>query len=152
MMAKLQMMVGVFALAFALAAAPVTATEDRFIYVDRMPSMQGEPESREAYEDPENGHRVVQTLYSEEFEHAFIKTYLFELACLDEAETALRTYIVAVKYPPKKPSSFAVATLHDVFKEVYVEDWNGRIRLYEDVGGQAMLTLTERFKPTCSPI
>ena len=93
----------------------------------------------------------MQTLYSEEFEHAFIKTYLYELACLGEAEAALRTYIVAFKYPPKKPSSFAVATLHDVFKEVYVEDWNGRIRLYEDVSGQAMLTLTERFQAQPAP-
>ena len=38
--------------ALALATATSMATEDRFIYVDRMPAMQGEPESKQAYEDP----------------------------------------------------------------------------------------------------
>ncbi len=153
MMARLLIMIGRAGLALLATMASVAATEDRFIYVDRMPEMRGELESRTAYDDLEGGHRVVQTRYAQEFEHASIVTYLYELACLGEVtDAALHTYIVAIKYPPKKPSTFAVATLHDIFKEVYVEDWNGRIRLYEDVGGQAMLTLSERFKPPCLPI
>ncbi len=144
--------VGRAGLALLALMMPASASEDKFTYVDRMPEMRGELESKAAYDDPKSGHRVVQTRYAQEFDHASIVTYLYDLACLGDAEAALRTYIVAVKYPPKKPSTFAVATLHDIFKEVYVEDWNGRIRLYEDVGGQAMLTLSERFKPTCLPI
>lgn len=131
----------------------VDASEDKFIYVDRMPETRGELESKATYDDQESGHKIVQTLYTEEFDHAFIETYVYELGCLGVVKDAgLSTYIVAIKYPPKKPSTFAVATLHDIFKEVYVEDWSGRIRLYEDVGGQAMLTLSDRFKPDCQPI
>lgn len=133
--------------------APVLAGESEFVFVDRMPEIRGERRHRTAHDDAKSGQRVVQTLYAQDFEHAVIETYLYEVACLGELEErALRTYIVAIKYPPKKPSSFAVATLHDIFKEVYVVDLSGRTRLYEDVGGRSMLALTERFKPACMPV
>ncbi len=136
----------------ALVSAPLkalSATEDRFIYVDRMPSIRGELVRTISGEDGEGGHQIEQDLYAEDFEHAVIETYVLKIAC--GSETELKTYIHAIKYPPKKPATFTIATLHDIYKEVYVEDGSGRIRLYEDVQGRQMLTLSDRFKPACLP-
>ena len=134
-------------------AGPSGATEDRFIYVDRMPDIRGEHVRTIAGDDEEGGLRIVQDLYALDFEHALIETYVLKVACTGGGrDVEPRTYITAVKYPPKKPATFAVATLHDIYKEVYVEDGSGRIRLYEDVQGDAMLQLSERFKPACLPI
>ena len=133
---------------------PAQATEDRFIYVDRMPAIRGELK-RSIEVDDEGGERIAQELYAEDFEHAVIETYVLTIACGaggTGASGADRTYIVAIKYPPKKPKTFAVATLHDIYKEVYALDQTGRIRLYEDVQGQSMLALSERFKPDCPSI
>ena len=121
--------------------APARATEDRFIYVDRMPAIRGELK-RSIEVDDEGGERIAQELYTEDFEHALIETYVLTIACgtgQADVSGAARTYIVAIKYPPKKPKTFAVATLHDIYKEVYALDQTGRIRLYEDVQGQSML-------------
>jgi|GEM_PF-3460949 len=137
-------------LAIAAPMLPVSASEDRFIYVDRMPAVRGELKRTLTVDDDKGGQQIVQDLYAEDFEHALIETYVLTVACGPDAGP--RVYIVALKYPPKKPETFAVATLHDIYKEVYVEDQRGKIRLYEDVQGEAMLTLSERFKPTCLPI
>jgi hypothetical protein len=138
------------ATALAVASLKVlSATEDQFIYVDRMPAVRGDLVRTISGEDRGDGLRIVQDLYSEDFEHAVIETYILKVAC--GLETEPKTYIHAIKYPPKKPSTFTIATLHDIYKEVYVEDGNGRIRLYEDVQSQQMLTLSDRFKPACLP-
>ncbi len=140
--------------AFASYGAPARATEDRFIYVDRMPAIRGELR-RSIEVDDEGGERIAQEVFAEDFEHAVIETYVLTIACgtgQADASEAGRTYIVAIKYPPKRPKTFAVATLHDIYKEVYVLDQAGRIRLYEDVQAQSMLTLSERFKPACPSI
>ncbi|MGI9503660.1 MAG: hypothetical protein ACR2RE_11455 [Geminicoccaceae bacterium] len=134
--------------------APARATEDRFIYVDRMPAIRGELR-RSIEVDHEDGERIAQEVFAEDFEHAVIETYVVTIACgTGQADTseAGRTYIVAIKYPPKRPKTFAVATLHDIYKDVYVLDQAGRIRLYEDLQAQSMLTLSERFKPACPSI
>jgi hypothetical protein len=136
----------------AMAASPLnasSASEDRFIYVDRMPATRGELMRSVSGEDGEGGLRLQQDLYAEDYEHAVIETYVLKAACGEEREP--KTFIHAIKYPPKNPSTFAVATLHDIYKDVYVLDGSGKIRLYEDVQGQQMLTLTERFKPACLP-
>ncbi|MEM7045332.1 MAG: hypothetical protein AAF543_21185 [Pseudomonadota bacterium] len=136
----------------AISAGRSDATEDIFIYVDRMPDIQGEHIRTIAGDDEEGGLRIEQDLYALDFEHAVIETYVLKAACAGgDQDVQPRTYIVAVKYPPKKPATFAVATLHDIYKEVYVEDERGKIRLYEDIQGQQMLTLSERFKPACLP-
>lgn len=127
----------------------LSATEDRFIYVDRMPGIRGELVRRISGDDGDGGRRVLQDLYAEDFEHAVIETYVLKIACGSGNEP--KTFIHAIKYPPKRPTTFAIATLHDLYKEVYVEDRNGRVRLYEDVQGQQMLTLSDRFKPACVP-
>lgn len=135
------------------ATTPVSAGEDEFIYVDRMPEIRGEHKRTLSADDENSGHRIVQDLYAEDFEHAVIETYVLAVACAGEpAKAALQTYVVAVKYPPKRPATFELATLHDIYKEVYVEDRNGRVRLYEDVQGREMITLSERFRPGCVPI
>ncbi|MGI9416269.1 MAG: hypothetical protein ACR2RA_00370 [Geminicoccaceae bacterium] len=135
------------------ATAPALAGEDEFIYVDRMPAVRGEHKRAITVDDEHSGQTIVQDLYAEDFDHAVIETYVLTVACGDGAAvTTPRTYIVALKYPPKKPSTFAIATLHDIYKEVYVEDRRGRIRLYENVPGQSMLTLSDRFKPACQPV
>lgn len=127
-----------------------SATEDKFIYVDRMPEIRGEHARSITGEDGESGHKIVQDLYAEDYDHAVIETYVLKVACGPDAGP--QTYIVAIKYLPKKPATFTVATLHDIYKEVYVEDRSGKVRLYEDIQSQQMLTLSERFKPNCLPI
>ena len=129
---------------------PATATEDKFIYVDRMPEIRGEHKRKIVADDEDSGQTLVQDLYAEDFEHAVVETYVLAIACGPKAGPL--PYILAIKYPPKKPATFAVATLHDIYKEVYALDRNGRIRLYEDVRGGAMLELSERFKPACLAI
>lgn len=145
----LKMMLGA-GLAITALTASASATEDRFIYVDRMPDIRGEHKRTLTVDDEDGAQRIVQERYALDFEHAVIETYVLSVACGQGVD--LRPYILAVRYPPKKPATFAVATLHDIYKEVYVEDRSGRIRLYENVRGQAMLTLSERFKPSCLPI
>lgn len=127
----------------------LSATEDQFIYVDRMPAIRGELVRTISGEDDEGGQQIQQDLYAEDFEHAVIETYVLKVACGSGTEP--KAYIHAIKYPPKKPATFTIATLHDIYKEVYVEDRAGKIRLYEDVQSQQMLTLSDRFKPACLP-
>lgn len=136
-----------------MSVAAAAAGEADFIYVDRMPDILGELERNLTLDDEESGHEVVQDLYTLDFDHAVIETYVFALTCVGgSSKAAPRAFIVAIKYLPKRPTSFAVATLHDIYKEVYVEDRSGRIRLYEDLTGPSMLPLSERFKPGCVPI
>lgn len=130
-----------------------SASEDEFIFVDRMPDVRGDLARSIKVEDPDNGQTLVQELYALDYDHAVIETYVMTVTCIGgAARPSPPPYIVAIKYPPKNPATFAVATLHDIYKEVYALDQSGRIRLYEDVGGQSMPTLSERFKPTCLPI
>lgn len=149
-MSRLLIVLLIAGLTFSTTPSPSSATEDEFIYVDRMPAIRGELVRTIKGDDGNGGHRIEQDLYAEDYEHAAVETYVLKIAC--GGETTPKPYILAIKYPPKKPATFAIATLHDIYKEVYVEDPNGRIRLYEDVQGQNMLTLSERFKPTCLPI
>lgn len=151
--AVLAILVAPTLVSMALLSAPGKAGEDRFIFVDRMPAVRGEITRSITADGAKDGQTIVQNIHQEDYRHAVIETYVMTVTCAEaRADVPERPYIVAIKYPPKHPKSFAVATLHDVYKEVYVLDRNGRIRLYEDVGGQAMLTLAERFRPACLPI
>jgi hypothetical protein len=133
----------------ALGSFRASAGEETFIFVDRMPAVRGELVRTIEGRDSPGGHQIEQTLYAEDFEHAVIETYVLKVTC--GTDMTPKTYITAIKYPPKKPATFTVATLHDIYKEVYVEDPSGKIRLYEDVQSQQMLTLSDRFKPACLP-
>lgn len=150
MMARQLIVMLAASIVLATSMAPASATEDRFIYVDRMPEIRGEHKRTLQGDDENSGQQIVQELFAEDFEHAVIETYVLKVACGPDAGPQI--YIVALKYPPKKPANFTVATLHDIYKEVYVLDRTDRIRLYEDVQGQSMLDLSERFKPACLPV
>jgi hypothetical protein len=140
----------VVAVLFLTASAASIAGEDTFIFVDKLPDIRGDHQRKLTAKDEQNGLRIDQDVYAEDFDHAWIQTFVMAARCLDEkAEAATRAYIVAIKYPPKKPATFAIAGLHDIYKEVYVEDRSGRIRLYEDVPAQSMLEIFDRFKPVC---
>lgn len=161
-MAQLLIMIASAGLALIAVMTSLSATEDRFIYVDHMPEIRGEHKRTLAFDDEDSGQKITQELFAQDFDHAVIETYVLTVACGPSVgrgpdvsrgpDVGPRTYIIALKYPPKKPSNFAVATLHDIYKEVYVEDLTGKVRLYEDVQGQSMLDLSERFKPACQPI
>ena len=152
-MASRRIMMSIAGLAILTSAVKLGATEDQFIYVNRMPEVRGEHQRTIRVVDEERGQTIMQDLYREDFEHALIETYILKIACDGGAKKVdPEAFIIAFKYPPKKPETFAVATLHDIYKDVYVRDGSGRIRLYEDVHGQAMLELSERFRPDCLPI
>lgn len=132
--------------------SPVFGGENDYIFVDRMPQTLGELQRTLTYQDEQDGLEVEQTLFAEDFAHALVQTFVMTAHCPDEGagQTSMpKIYIMAIKYPPKNPATFAVARLHDIYKEVYVTDRNGKIRLYEDVAPQSMLDLSETFKPTC---
>lgn len=144
----LKLLFGSFSLAASITA--LKATEDDFIYVDRMPEIRGEHVRSIVGEDDEDGFRIQQDLYAEDFKSAVIETYILKVACGKGREP--KAYITAIKYLPKNPATFTVFTLHDIYKQVYVEDQSGKIRLYEDIRSPNMLTLSERFKPACLSI
>jgi len=146
-------MIGLALAMLGMSSGKTSAGEETFIYVDRMPAIRGELQRSLSHEDKANAQMIVQDRFVEDYEHAVIETSVLTLTCIgNPASAAPRTYITAIKYPPKRPKTFALATLHDIFKEVYVEDLTGRIRLYEDVTGPSMITLSERFRPACEPV
>lgn len=129
------------------------AGEDDYILVDRMPDILGQQERSLSMEDEDRRVQLRQEVYSEQFDHAWMQTFVLSASCLDNpAPTPMVPHIVAIKYLPKKPASFAIATLHDIYKEVYVDAQEGRIRLYEDVPGFSMLELSEKYRPKCAQI
>lgn len=133
-----------------VASVPVDAGEAEYIIVDRMPDILGEKKRSTVMEDTDRGLRLLQEVYSEEFEHAWIQTFVLSASCLDgDPESLSAPHIIAIRYLPKKPANFAIATLHDIYKEVYVDANDDRIRLYEDVSGYSMLKLSERYSPKC---
>lgn len=135
-------------------SVPAEAGEDEYIFVDRMPDIRGEKQRSLVAEDGERRVRVRQDIYTEQFDHAWLQIFVLSGSCLDGVdgvpEMSTSPHIMAIKYLPKKPASFTIATLHDIYKEVYVDaDEEGGIRLYEDIGGAAMLELSERYGPRC---
>ena len=126
------------------------AGESDYILVDRMPEILGKKKRLKVTEDTDRGLRLLQEVYWEEFEHAWIQTFVLSASCLDgDPDSLLAPHIIAVKYLPKKPANFTIATLHDIYKEVYVDADDDRIRPYEDVSGHSMLELSERYLPRC---
>jgi hypothetical protein len=129
---------------------PALAGEDDYILVDRMPELRGEKQRSLSVEDEERSLKLLQEVYSEQFGHAWMQISVLSASCLDDlTATSPTPHIMAIKYLPKKPASFAIATLHDIYKEVYVDAKEGRIRLYEDVSGGAMVELSEKYLPQC---
>lgn len=132
---------------------PALGTEEKFTLVDRMPPVEGALQ-RTISEQEESGLTFTQKVYLQDFGDAALFTYVTEANCAEgvaEIE-ASGPFIVALRYIIKRPQDFSTAVLHDIFKEVYVEDREGRVRLYQDLRGPEMIELTENFKPACSGI
>ena len=126
------------------------AGELDYAIVDRMPDVRGELKRSIEGTDEARGVYLTQDLYSEDFDHAWIQTFVTTAFCRKTDSTSNSApFLIAIKYPPKKPATFTIAGLHDVYKQVYVRDRNSRIRLYEDVSGQSMLELSDTFLPLC---
>ena len=137
-----------------LSAGPVSATEEDFVQVDRMPEVEGTLQRSITRQDEDTGLTYTQRVYEQDFPQGILFTYVTEAAC-EEAGSgapAPRPYIIAYRYVIKKPQAFSAVTLHDIFKEVYVEDREGRIRLYENMSGPAMIELSDNYRPSCSGI
>lgn len=135
---------------FVAVSVSAEAGESDYILVDGMPDILGEKKRTLAIKDDDRGLQFLQEIYSEQFGHAWIQTFVLSVSCLDDgAEPSLVPHIMAIKYLPKKPASFTIATLHDIYKEVYVDAKEGRIRLYEDVSAHAMMELSESYLPRC---
>ncbi len=133
---------------------PALGTEEDFTLVDRMPAVEGELQRRISRREEESGLTFTQKVYLQDFEKAALFTYVTEADCAAGAAGAepSKPFIVALRYIIKRPQDFSTVVLHDIYKEVYVEDLDGRIRLYENLRGQEMIELTESFKPACSGI
>ena len=140
----------------AVAISSAHAGENDFIYVDRMPKARGDLERTLTHKEERGALRIVQKVFVEDHDHALIRTYVMTADCREKAvdddsprRSSPKVYVTAIKYLPKKPATFAVAGLHDIYKEVYVVDGDGKVRLYEDVAAQSMPELAEAFKPAC---
>ena len=137
-----------------LLAWPALGTEEEFTLVDRMPPVAGELERSIAQLEAESGLTFTQKVYVQDFDKAALFTYVTEARCGEGAAGTAPSgpFIVALRYIIKRPQNFSTAVLHDIYKEVYVEDLDGRVRLYENLRGPEMIELTESFKPACSGI
>ena len=131
-----------------LYTSSASATEEDFVHVTGMPPVEGELQRSLTNRDAASGLTFTQDVYVLHLEAIDVVTYVTAARC-KEAGAAARPFIVALKYLPRKPQSFAAAGLHDIYKEVYVEDRDGRIRLYEDMSGRAMIELTRNYSPDC---
>lgn len=132
-------------------AAPALASEELFTYVDGLPAVEGELQRSLSNDEAETGLRFRQEVYRRDLEAGSVLTFVMTARCLrgPARDQPQRPFIVALRYVAKNPQSFAVAGLHDIYKEVYVEDLEGRFRRYEDMTGAAMVELTHGFKPLC---
>lgn len=134
-----------------LSCRPALATEEDFVQVDRMPDVEGTLQRSITRQDEASGLTYTQRVYEQDFPQGILFTYVTEAVC-EGMSTGTRPYIIAYRYVIKKPQAFSAVTLHDIFKEVYVEDREGRIRLYENMSGPAMIELSDNYRPSCSGV
>jgi len=124
--------------------------EDQFVLLDDMPAVLGELTERVERVNEADGSVHAKEVYRLDTETHRIVTHISSASCTPTADgTAASFYVMAIQYLPRLPRSFREATLHDYFKEVYVTDTDGRVRLYENLSGAQMIELTERFSPRC---
>jgi len=144
---------GVVAATLALSSQAL-GTEEKFTLVDRMPPVEGELQRSISQQEEGSGLTFTQKVYVQDFDKAALFTYVTEANCAEGVAGAEASdpFIVALRYIIKRPQNFSTAVLHDIYKEVYVEDLDGRVRLYENLRGPEMIELTESFKPACSGI
>ena len=111
---------------------PAMATEEDFVFASQMPPVEGAAIRTVTREEPETGITFTQTTYRQDTAAFAIATFVVQASCAspENGPAPAGPYIVAVKYQPRSPKAFSVAGLHDIFKEVYVRDRQGRIRAY----------------------
>jgi hypothetical protein len=135
-----------------LVAGPGMASELAFSFQARMPEAIGELERSVTASDPASGLSVIKRVFTLEAGDLAIRTHVAEVTCGEVGLVPGKRYMTALQYLQRNPQSFAAAALLDGYREVYVEDETGRIRLYRDVPGYVMAELTERFRPACPAI
>jgi hypothetical protein len=138
--------------AAALGSTPIgaAAQEDVFSYVTSLPAVAGEHVRTVRGVDPATGRGLEKDVFQEAAGDMLVRSHVARVSCTKEV--AATPFMVAVQYLPNPPDTFAGATRYDVFAEVYVTDRDGRVRLYRELGGQEMRTLTERFLPACPDV
>jgi hypothetical protein len=130
----------------------VAASELEFSFQSRMPDAAGGLERSVTASDPLQGLSVTKRIFTLEAGDLAIRTHVAEITCGEAGIVPGKRYMTALQYLQREPQSFAAAALLDGYREVYVEDEAGRIRLYRDVPGYAMAELTERFRPACPAV
>lgn len=132
--------------------APVATDADEmaFIYVDRMPVAAGTQVGRLSNFDAGRGISFRKTVHEERLDGLMIVSITVELFCGARALPASTPpTIVAFKHVPIVPTSFAAATLNDVFSHAYVRDRDGRIRAYQGLHASEMERMTDEITPAC---
>ena len=144
----------VLATAAALVSGPSLATEENFAFIERMPSPDGTEFKTVTQQQPATGMVISQTVFRQDLPDLIIDTYVVRAGCEAGGKLSadVEPYIVAVKYKPRNPKAFAVAMLHDIYKQVFVRDRDDKVRAYDDLNGREMIDLTETFKPDCPAI
>lgn len=135
-------------------SAHAAANEADFVFLTAMPNIDGIKIRSVTRKDPAAGITFKQTTFMRDTGAFAVSTYVVAASCADAATVPENTppYIIALKYQPKSPKTFAVAGLHDIFRDVYVRDRQGKVRAYENMGGREMIELTETFRPDCPGI
>lgn len=122
--------------------------EDKFIYAQDTPPVVGELASSQSHEDEARQLNYSKQEFRYETKSHIIVTHVSKVVC-GGTEMLEDLHIMAIQYLPRVPTSFLDATRHDYYKDVYVRDEEGRLRLYEDVTGMQMVELMARFQPDC---
>ncbi|MFW5834003.1 MAG: hypothetical protein ACOCYE_07885 [Pseudomonadota bacterium] len=131
---------------------PAAGSELAFSFQSRMPEATGVLERSVVARDPAAGLSVTKQVFTQQAGDLAIRTHVAEVTCGEAGVAPGKRYMTAVQVVQRNPQSFAAAALLDGYREVYVEDETGRIRLYRDVPGYVMAELTDRFRPSCPAI
>lgn len=137
-----------------LAIPPAYGTEENFVYLDRMPKVQGELESIHSRKDPISGLIFVKKIYRARIVHDDFLIHVLEVYCANEKKAIELPgpYIVAFQSLPKNPKGYSIMERHASFGEVCVRDLQSKIRLYRNMHARHMVELTHRFLPFCPAI
>jgi len=139
-----------FLMLFALTGHALAGEED-FDFGTGMPPIEGKAIRTVERADKASGLTFSQTIYRHDTSSFTVSTFVVEASCADpdKMPSPSEPYIIAVKYQPKSPKTFAVAGLHDIYRDVFARDREQSIRIYRNMGGREMIELTETFRPAC---
>ena len=132
----------------------VAADESDYVLVRAFPPIRGTLVETMQAEDPAGQRWLVRRVYELPETQGIYVTIVREVHCGAEpaGDRPGVPHIQAVQFRPKAPKTFAEATVHDIFLEVYVADPEGNIRRYDHLGAQAIAEMSEKPRPTCAAI